>query len=99
MKSKRKMRSYELDFSKCVTVGDLYQEIRSKLELPEKFGRNLNALWDAVTGMMYTPAQITVIRKVKSAELAEDVCRIISVLFEAAEKYGKITVFVKSDDE
>ena len=73
----------------------IYREIKKKLELPDWCGENLDALWDAVTGMMYTPAQITVSKKVKNNSLAADVQQIISVLYEAEEKYGKIKVVEK----
>lgn len=91
----REIRRYELDFSECSTWGEVYCEIKEKLELPDKCGENLDALWDAVTGMMYTPAQITVSKKVKNSDLATDVRQIISVLYEAEEKYGQITVIEK----
>ena len=88
-------RKFELDFSECSTWGEIYREIKKKLELPDWCGENLDALWDAVTGMMYTPAQITVSKKVKNNSLAADVQQIISVLYEAEEKYGKIKVVEK----
>ena len=92
---KREIRKFELDFSECSTWGEVYREIKKKLELPDWCGENLDALWDAVTGMMYTPAQITVSKKVKNNSLAADVQQIISVLYEAEEKYGKIKVVEK----
>lgn len=92
---KRETRTFELDFSECSTWGEIYREIKKKLELPDWCGENLDALWDAVTGMMYTPAQITVSKKVKNNSLAADVQQIISVLYEAEEKYGKIKVVEK----
>ena len=92
---KREIRKIELDFSECSTWGEVYREIKKKLELPDWCGENLDALWDAVTGMMYTPAQITVSKKVKNNSLAADVQQIISVLYEAEEKYGQITVIEK----
>ena len=91
----REIRRFELDFSECSTWGEVYREIKKKLELPDWCGENLDALWDAVTGMMYTPAQITVGKKVKNSDLAADVQQIISVLYEAEEKYGQITVIEK----
>ena len=63
---KRETRKFELDFSECSTWGEIYREIKKKLELPDWCGENLDALWDAMTGMMYTPAQITVSKKVKN---------------------------------
>ena len=92
---KLEIRKFELDFSECSTWGEVYREIKKKLELPDWCGENLDALWDAVTGMMYTPAQITVSKKVKNNSLAADVQQIISVLYEAEEKYGQITVIEK----
>lgn len=92
---KRETRNFELDFSECSTWGEVYREIKKKLELPDWCGENLDALWDAVTGMMYTPAQITVSKKVKNNSLEADVQQIISVLYEAEEKYGKIKVVEK----
>ena len=92
---KRETRNVELDFSECSTWGEIYREIKKKLELPDWCGENLDALWDAVTGMMYTPAQITVSKKVRNNSLAADVQQIISVLYEAEEKYGKIKVVEK----
>lgn len=92
---KREIRKFGLDFSECSTWGEVYREIKKKLELPDWCGENLDALWDAVTGMMYTPAQITVNKKVKNNRLAADVQQIISVLYEAEEKYGQITVIEK----
>ena len=67
-----------------------------KLELPDWCGENLDALWDAVTGMMYTPAQITVSAYVKNSALLPEIKKIISLLYEAAEEYGQITVVEKS---
>lgn len=91
----RKIRKFELDFSQCSTWGEVYREIKKKLELPDWCGENLDALWDAVTGMMYTPAQITIGKKTKNSNLSADVRQIISVLYEAEEKYGQITVIEK----
>ncbi len=89
------MKKFQLDFSRCTTLGEIYGAIKEELELPQWCGENLDALWDAVTGMMYTPAQIAVSKKVKNHELASDVQQIISVLYEAEEKYGQITVIEK----
>lgn len=95
MQNQCEVKHFELDFSKCATLGEIYKEIREKLDLPHNCGRNLNALWDAVTGMMYTPAQIEVVKKAKKTELKADIEEIISVLYEAEEKYGKIKVVEK----
>lgn len=92
----REIREFELNFSTCATWGEVYREIKQKLELPDWCGENLDALWDAVTGMMYTPAQITVSANVKNNALLPEIKKIISLLYEAAEEYGQITVVEKS---
>ena len=59
----------ELDFSKCRYLGEIHEVIREEFELPDWYGTNLDALWDSVTGIMYTPADITVRKEVRSQEL------------------------------
>ena len=58
------MKKFQLDFSKCTTWGEIYAVIKRELELPEWCGENVNALWDALTGIMHVPAEITVSKKV-----------------------------------
>ncbi|HOD02265.1 MAG: Barstar [Firmicutes bacterium ADurb.Bin300] len=50
-----------LDFSDCAYIGELHEILKRGLQIPDGYGENLDALWDAVTGMIYTPAEITVI--------------------------------------
>ena len=95
MQNKRDLKYFSLDFSLCTTLGEIYAVIQHSLELPEWFGANLDALWDSLVGIMYTPAQITVNKAVKNKELLEDIEEIISVLREAEEKYHEITVMIK----
>ena len=90
------IRKIELDFSACTTWGEVYREIKTKLELPDWCGENLDALWDAVTGIMYTPAQITVCTTVRNSNLLPEIRKIISLLYEAEYEYGHITVIEKT---
>ena len=95
MQNKSNLKYYSLDFSHCTTLGEIYAVIQDSLELPEWFGANLDALWDALIGIMYTPAQITVNKAVKNADLSEDVEEILSVMHEAEEKYHDIIIVIK----
>ena len=82
------MKTVVIDFSKCKYPLDLHNEIREKLELPEWYGNNLDALWDMLTGFIETPVSITLIFKpeTKSSEnLKESVLKIIETFKEAAE--------------
>lgn len=83
-----------LDFSECRYLGEIYEVIKNELELPEWFGANLDALWDSVTGIMYTPAEIRISRAVGRSELTPEVDEIIAVFYEAEEKYHEISVIV-----
>lgn len=84
-----------LDFSECSYIGEVYTVIKKELELPEWCGENLDALWDAVTGMMYTPANITIKTATKKTDLQQSVNDIITVFQEAEEEYHEITVVVR----
>ncbi len=82
------MKNIVIDFSTCKYPMDLHNEIKKKLELPEWYGNNLDALWDMLTGFIETPINITVIYKpeTKSAEsLKENVLKIIETFKEASE--------------
>ncbi len=89
-----------LDFSSCKYSGEVHEIIRTELELPEWYGANLDALWDAVTGLMYVPANIKIIYKPEtkaSQKLSEEIERIISLFIEAEKEYGEITVTLEKN--
>lgn len=95
----RDLRRFSLDFSECRYLGEIYAQIKSVLELPQWCGENLDALWDAVTGMMYTPAEIIICPKVKRKELQDDVKEIIAVFQEAQQEYNEISIGVIEDTD
>ena len=87
------MKTIIIDFSKCKYPIDLHNEIREKLELPEWYGNNLDALWDMLTGFIETPINIKVIFKPETSSeksLKENVFKIIETFKEAAEEDEEI---------
>lgn len=87
------MKNIIIDFSKCKYPLDLHKEIREKLNLPEWYGNNLDALWDMLTGFIETPINITVVFKPEtkaSENLKENVLKIIETFKEAAEEDEEI---------
>ena len=87
---------YELDFSECTTLGEIYAVIRGTLDLPEEFGENLSALWDVITGMTPVPAEISVIKCAKNSELVPYIERIIAIMHRAEkEEHLELRVVVK----
>ena len=87
------MNNIVIDFSICKYPMDLHNQLSKKLELPEWYGNNLDALWDMLTGFIETPISITVIFKpdTKAAEnLKENVLKIIETFKEAAQDDDEI---------
>lgn len=86
-------KQFTLDFTNCSTLAEIYAIIKKELKLPEWFGENLSAFWDALTGMVQTPAVLTVHKKVANELLLPDVDKLIAIA-RRAEKEGYLTVAV-----
>ena len=87
-----------LDFSNCKYLGEVHELIKKELELPEFYGCNLDALWDAITGLMYVPANIKIIFKPKTVatqKIADEIEKIISVFKEAEQAYNQIKLTIE----
>ncbi len=85
-----------IDFGNCKRLGDLHDELKQKLHLPDFYGRNLDALWDSITGIMYTPAYI-LIRGAKKvpADLCPTVEKMIGIFKRAEIMYGDVRIQVE----
>ena len=88
-------KNYTLDFSECAYIDEIYAVIKKELGLPSWCGENLDALWDVLTGMMYTPANIIIKTAAKRAELRQSINDIVEVFREAETEYGEITVKIE----
>lgn len=88
-------KNYTLDFSECTYIGEVYAVIKKELELPSWCGENLDALWDALTGMMYTPVNIIIKTAAKREALQQSINDIVEVFREAETEYGEIVVTVE----
>ena len=89
------LKKYILDFSECNYLGEIHQKIQTVLGLPDWYGQNMDALWDAITGIMYLPAEITIIfqpQTIQALQLSEEVDKIITVFKEAANEFGEIVL-------
>lgn len=83
-----KLKNITIDFSLCRYPIDLHNQIKEKLELPEWYGNNLDALWDMLTGFIETPVKINVIFKPEyeyAENLRESVLKIIETFKEASQ--------------
>ncbi len=83
----------ELDLSRCTDKAELYAAVREQLSLPRWCGENLDALWDALTGLLPLPAHI-VAHRAAAAGMEEQVEKIITLLLEAALETDGLTLEV-----
>lgn len=72
--------------SKIASEDDLHTAIAEGLNLPNWYGKNLDALWDALTGMVGRPLKITWIDAEKSKERLSRYDKYISLIQDVAEQ-------------
>jgi len=75
-----------IDGSKIASEEDLHTAIAEGLDLPNWYGKNLDALWDALTGIVGRPLKITWIDAEQSKERLPRYEKYISLLQEVAEQ-------------
>jgi len=89
------MKTVTIDFKGCKYWHEIYSRMDEKLDFPEGYGKNLDALWDMLTG--FIEENQTIYLKGcddVSKELLPHMNEIIEVFREAEEKYGDIRVHV-----
>lgn len=52
------MPTFIIDFKYISHERDMWEIIRESLDLPDWFGKNLDALWDMLTGYIETPCRL-----------------------------------------
>lgn len=69
------------------SIEQLHKELKEKLELPDYYGENLNALWDCLTAWVDLPLTIEIhsIDSFKS-KLGNDASEFIQLLEDAVEE-------------
>lgn len=69
-----------LDGNKINSEDDFHLEISNQLKLPSWYGRNLDALWDVLTGMVGRPLDIEWINFYKSNISSDRLDKILHLL-------------------
>ena len=84
-----------IDGSKILSEEDFHKAVAEGLSLPSWYGKNLDALWDALTGLVERPLKITWIHADQSKEKLPRYEKIISLLLdvEAQDKQFKRSEF------
>lgn len=100
-----KLIQVTLDFTACKHMGEVFLEMRTKMEWDDDFGENLSALWDILRGMPYKGDDFTIIRPYQfcdipygqDAAFTEYVDKICAI-FQRAQEKGIITVKIQYTD-
>lgn len=83
------MKEVYIDFTEIGDFEDFYTQLKSKLELPEYFGDNLDALWDSLTGFVELPLHIEFVNmSVDQLETFED---LLTTLEEAEDELDEFS--------
>lgn len=72
------------------TLAQLYDEMERQLAFPPHFGRNLDALWDVLTGEVEGPFEI-VWEESAQANLGADYSKLIALFTELAAERDDFT--------
>jgi len=81
------MNTVSFDFEHIADVADFYRQFCHKFAIDMAFGNNLDALWDALTGMIALPARVT-LRHLTAHANPQQFDGVIAVLREAEEASG-----------
>ena len=85
------MKTIRLDVTNIGTVKALHGYLAYMLDLPDYYGRNLDALHD-VLGEISDQTRIVLVGQPANAEMAAYLPRLARVLADAAQENGKLRV-------
>ena len=83
---------------KIATRADFHAELARRLRLPDHFGRNLDALWDALTAELPGPVEIVWRQAAFSRRAlgAKEHDRLVGLLLDAAAERDDLRVVIES---
>ena len=88
----RSVKHYVIDFSEIADRNALHTRLKHALELPEYYGRNLDALYDCLTEM--PECTVTLISSDALSSLGQYGKAVLSVFSDAAAS-SNITLIIK----
>ena len=96
----RKMKEIYIDFINIGDYEDFYTELKSKLELPEHFGDNLDALSDVISGGLELPLHIEFVNmSVDQLETFEDLLTTLEDVEDEVEDFTFTYYLEQYEDE
>ncbi len=94
------MKEIYIDFVNIGDYEDFYGQLKSKLELPEYFGDNLDALSDVISGELEMPLHIEFVNmSVDQLELFEDLLTTLEDLEDEMEEFSFSYYLEQYEDE
>ena len=83
------MKEIYIDFTEIGDYEDFYTQLKTKLDLPEYFGDNLDALYDSITGAVELPLHLEFVNmSVDQLETFED---LLTTLEDADDELDEFT--------
>lgn len=83
------MKEIYIDFTEIGDYEDFYTQLKTKLDLPEYFGGNLDALYDSITGYVELPLHLEFVNmSVDQLETFED---LLTTLEDADDDLDEFT--------
>lgn len=83
-------RQIELIASEAFQYESIHHWLAAKLQLPESYGHNLDALWDCLTGDLELPLSIEWIQDITESSRKNELSPFISLFEEAALEHHDI---------
>ncbi|KAB1228882.1 MULTISPECIES: barstar family protein [Chryseobacterium] len=83
------MKTVYIDFTDIGDYEDFYTQLKEKIQLPEHFGDNLDALFDSITGDVEMPLHIEFVNMtVDQLEIFEDLLTTLEDAEEEVEDFS-----------
>lgn len=83
------MKTVYIDFTDIGDYEDFYAQLKKKIQLPEHFGDNLDALFDTITGDLEMPLHLEFVNMtVDQLEIFEDLLTTLEDAEEEVEDFS-----------
>lgn len=90
----KEFRNIILDGNKMQSKKELHLHLKQKLEFPEFYGENLDALWDSLTELIGLHMKISLINHFVCKEALGEYCDKTVQIFRDVEKKFSIWFFI-----
>lgn len=94
------MKTVYIDFTDIGDYEDFYAQLKEKIQLPEHFGDNLDALFDTIIGSLEMPLHLEFVNMtVDQLEIFEDLLTTLEDAEEEVEEFSFSYYLEQYEDE